>query len=198
MTTLTDLCSDVYTITNRPDLINETKLAVKAATLKMHQSDYYYRDLLEQGITFDTLDYTQQFDIYSVFPNYRALKYIRRYDNSSTGAAKEFFEILTPTNILDAYGNDRTGVAYVAGTVVNIKSFYQFQYALIGIYINPDITDDNYSSWIADTSKYAIVFEAARVVFKQIGFDEQSTTFQALVAEQVAMLKVTNINPVGY
>ena len=56
MTTLTDLCADVYTITNRPDLINETKLAVKAATLKMHQSDYYYRDLLEQGITFDTSD----------------------------------------------------------------------------------------------------------------------------------------------
>jgi len=198
MTTLTDLCADVYTITNRPDLVNETKLAVKAATLKMHQSDYYYRDLLEQGIAFDTSDYTQQFDIYSVFPNYRALKYIRRYDNSSTGAAKEFFEILTPTAILDAYGNDRTGVAYVAGTVVNIKSFYQFQYALIGIYTNPDITDDGYSSWIADTSKYAIVFEAARVVFKQIGFDEQSTTFQALVAEQVAMLKVTNINSVGY
>ena len=41
-----------HTITNRPDLINETKLAVKAATLKIHQSDYYYRDLIEQGIAF--------------------------------------------------------------------------------------------------------------------------------------------------
>ena len=61
MTTLTDLCAYVYTITNRPDLFTETKLAVKAATLKMHQSDYYYRDLLEQGIAFDTSDYTQQF-----------------------------------------------------------------------------------------------------------------------------------------
>ena len=87
MSIFTDLCDDVYTITNRPDLINETKLAVKAATLKIHQSDYYYRDLIEQGIAFLTSDYIQQFDIYSLFPNYRALKYIRRYDNSGTGAA---------------------------------------------------------------------------------------------------------------
>ena len=35
MATFSDLTSDVMTITNRPDLIAETKLAVKAATLKI-------------------------------------------------------------------------------------------------------------------------------------------------------------------
>ena len=198
MSIFTDLCDDVYTITNRPDLINETKLAVKAATLKIHQSDYYYRDLIEQGIAFLTSDYIQQFDIYSLFPNYRALKYIRRYDNSGTGAAKEFFEILSPTHLLDAYGNDRTGVAYVAGTVVNIKSFYQFQYAIIGLYNNPVVSEDAYNSWVAVSHRYAIIYEAARVVFKQIGFDEQSTQFQGLVTEQLAEVKASNIISVGY
>lgn len=198
MATFVELCEDVYTITNRPDLVNETKLAVKVATLKMHQSDYYYRDLVEQGISFLTSDYTQQFDLYSVFPNYRALKYIRRYDNSGSGEAKEFFEILTPTSILDAYGNDRTGVAYVAGTVINIKSFYQFQYAIMGVYNNPVVIEDAYNSWIANSHPYAIEFEAARVLFKQIGFDEQATQFQALVAEQLAEIKLSNVTSVGY
>jgi len=111
---------------------------------------------------------------------------------------QEFFEILNPTHLLDAYGNDRTGVAYVAGTVVNIKSFYQFQYAIIGLYNNPVVSEDAYNSWVAVSHRYAIIYEAARVVFKQIGFDEQSTQFQALVTEQLAEVKASNIISVGY
>ena len=67
MATFSDLTSDVMTITNRPDLIAETKLAVKAATLKIHQSDYYYKDLFETGLSWDTAAYTQEVDLSLLF-----------------------------------------------------------------------------------------------------------------------------------
>ena len=100
MASFNDLCNDVYTITNRADLVGETKLAVRAATLKLHQSDFYSRDLFETGIQFPTADYTQSFDPKTVVPLYRSLKYVRRYDNSGTGGAANFFDILTP-NFID-------------------------------------------------------------------------------------------------
>jgi hypothetical protein len=57
--TLAELQADVITITNRPDLVAETLLAVKKATLKMHQLDFFYKDLVESGLVFDPVDYTQ-------------------------------------------------------------------------------------------------------------------------------------------
>jgi hypothetical protein len=198
MTALADLINDVYTITKRPNLVAETKLAVKAATLKAHQTDYYYKDISETGVAFPTLDYVQQFDLKDVLPRFRTLKYFRRYDSSGTGAAKEFFEVLTPAQTVNSYGNDKTNIVYVAGTTLNVKSYTQLQYALLGVYEYPDITDTGYSSWIADEFPYLIAYDAARVLFKSIGFDEQYVAFEKLVAEQVGLLRLTNVEPVGY
>ena len=198
MANFNDLCNDVYAITNRPDLVSETKLAVRAATLKLHQSDFYAKDLFESGIQFPTADYLQSFVPTSVFPLYRALKYIRRYDNSGTGGAAEFFDILGPTEILDSYGIERTGIAYLAGSALNLKSKYQFQFALFGMYLNPDASEATYNSWIANDHPFAIVFEAARLVLKQIGHDEAAAAFEKLAGEQLALLKMSNVQTVGY
>ena len=54
MTVFSDLLSDVYAVTNRPDLVADTKLAVRTATLKAHRSDFYPKDLFETGLTFST------------------------------------------------------------------------------------------------------------------------------------------------
>lgn len=198
MATFNDLCNDVYTITNRADLVGETKLAVRAATLKLHQSDFYSRDLFETGIQFPTSGYLQSFDPKLVIPLFRSLKYIRRYDNTGTGGAAEFYTVLTPTDILDSYGIEKVNIAYMAGSQLNIKSTLQIQYALFGCYLNPDITESNFTSWVAVDHPFAIVFEAARLLFKQIGFDEQSASFEKLAAEQLAELKMINIQTVGY
>ena len=198
MATFTELCADVYTITNRPDLVGETAVAVKAATLKAHQSDFFFKDIFESGVQFDTSDYNQQLDISTVVPRYRALKYFRRYDNSSTGAAMEFFTICTPLETVDSYGIDRTNIVYGAGGIINIKSKVPFQYALLGVYVNPSIVQTSFNSWIANDHPYVIVFEAARLLFKQIGFDEQSAVFEKLAAELFAELKLSYVLSVGY
>ena len=198
MATLTELCSDVYTITNRPDLVAETQLAVRAATLKLHQSDFYFRDIFETGIKFDDPDYIQQFNVKSVVPLFRSLKYIRRYDTSGSGAPAEYYSILGPTELLDSYNRDKVNVAYCAGDTVNIKSKVPVQNALLGVYVNPNITVSGFSSWIAVDHPFAIVFEACRILFKQIGYDEMAQSSERLAGEQLMLLKEINIQSVGY
>ena len=196
MATFAELQADVVTITNRPDLVSETKLAVKAATLKMHRADFFYKDVYETGISFSSENYSQQLEYRTLLPRFRSLKYLRKSD--VTGIAGGFFQILTPAEVLDTYGIEKQNICYAAGELIQIKSSTNFQYALLGCYLNPDLADATYSSWIALDHPYAIVYEAAITVFKAIGYDEQSATFSKMAAEQLAMIRTSNIQVEGY
>lgn len=196
MATFTELCDDVYTLTNRPDLIAETKLAVKAATLKLHQSDFYFKDIYETGISFPTADYNQQIEYRTLIARYRGLKYIRKTDVSATPG--DFLSIITPAQVLDQYGIANEDICYVAGEVIQIKSSTELQYAIFGCYLNPNLVEASYNSWVALDHPYAIVYEAATTVFKAIGYDEQATVFSRLAAEQLQLVRVSNIQAEGF
>jgi len=193
----TEILAEVYTITNRSDLEAETKAAVKAATLKAHMSDFYSKDIYEVRITTDTSDYIQGIDYISIISNFRSLKYLRKYDltNAAVGA---FLEVIEPEEVLDSYGIDRTDVCYIAGRVIEIKSSTKIDNLILGCYVLPIVTESGYASWVADLYPWVIVFEAARVVFKAIGYDEQSATFERLVGEQFSLLKMSALSDVGY
>jgi len=193
--TLTSLVNDVYTLTNRPDLVGETVLAVRNATLKAHNTDYYYKDLFETGIQFDFAQAQQTFEYKDLIPRWRALKYLRKYFNDSPA---DFLTIITPDQILDSYSVNRENVCYVAGTELQIRSNCDIQYLLLGCYIYPDVTVDNYDSWIADEQPAAIIYDAAATVFKTIGYDEQNAVYTNLVQAEYAQLRITNIQAVGY
>lgn len=196
MATFAELLADVITLTNRTDLVAETKLAVKAATLKVHQSDFFYKDLFETGISFVESSYAQQLDYRALLPRYRALKYIRKSDLA--GIPGTFLEVLTPSEVLDTYGIAKENICYVAGEIIQIKSSTSLQYALFGCYINPDITELGFSSWVALDHPYAIVYEAAVTVFKTIGYDEQASLYSKMAAEQLQLVRVSNILAEGY
>lgn len=191
---LAGLVADVYTLTNRPDLVGETVLAVKNATLKAHKQDYFYKDIAETGIKFDYSQAQQTLDYKSLIPRWRSLKYLRKYNNNIPGA---FLELLTPDSLLDSYSQHRENVCYVAGIEIKIRCTEQQQYFLLGCYVFPDITTENFNSWIADESPSTIVYEAAAVVFKTIGYDEQASQYRELVKEEYALLKQSNIEANG-
>ena len=196
--TFAELLIEVYNITDRPDLIDLTKSAVKAATLKAHQTDFYSKDIFEQSYIFAAPDYTQSLDIITEIPNYRALKYLRLVDESTDEAAK-LITVLTPDEILDEWGRERTNVAYVAGRIIQIKASVEFTKILLGAYVSPVVTPEaSYSSWVADLYPYAIVHEAARVIFASIAMDAEKNSQKELVAEQYAELKINAITDIGY
>ena len=194
---LTELLAEVTAITKRPDLEAQTLSAIKSATLKAHQSDFYSKDIFETGIEFDTSEYRQSLDYISIVANFRAFKYLRRvtdeFDETGT-----FFEIILPEEVLDSYGTNRTDVAYVAGRVLEIRSKVSFSRALLGCYVRPDISTGSYQSWVADQYPYAIVYEAARVVFTQVSDMEQANSHARLVAEEYQVLRNSALADVGY
>lgn len=195
--TFDELLEEVYLITARRDLVAETKSAIKAATLKAHKSDFYSKDIHETGIEFDTADFRQSLDYISLISNFRALKYLRRVEdeNDDTGT---FFDIITPEELLDSYGIGRTDIAYVAGRVLEIRSSVEFSKALLGAYVLPVIREGAYTSWVAEQFPFVIIYESARVLFKAIGYDEQSATFTQLVAEEFNLLKLSALSDIGY
>ena len=195
--TLSDLMGEVYVITGRPDLTGETLSAVKASTLKAHQSDFYYKDIFETGVAFTTSEYLQQLDYRTLIPTWRATKYLRKYDNVAQ-APGTFITLIPPELVMDRYEVEKTNIYYVAGTYINIKSDTQEQYYLYGCYVNPDITQSGYNSWVAKDHPYAIIMDAAATVFKMIGKDEEAAAYRGLVAEQISMLRGSNIVAQGY
>lgn len=189
MATLNELIADVYTVTNRPDLVADTLLAVKKATLKAHHSDFYPKDLFETGIQWATPDFLQSLDYRTLVPRWRHLKFLRKYDDTGS-TPRDFFTILTPDQTLDSYNVSRENVCYLAGEFIEIRSDTEDAYMLLGCFLHPDITEATFSSWIALDHPYAIIYEAAATIFKTIGFDEQATAMRAEVGEQYMALRM--------
>ena len=194
---LAELCAEVYTITGRPDRVAETLSAVKSATLKAHQSDYYYKDLFETGLDFGFAAFVQSFAYRDILPFWRALKYLRKYD-SVTNTPGKLITLLPPENVLDDYATQKSDICYVAGSYIQINCSVEQQYFLLGCYQNPNITEAGYNSWVALDHPYCIVFDAAATVFKAIGKDEEAAAYRTLVAEQLAMLRTSNIIANGF
>ena len=186
MASFSSLLTDVYTITNRPDLVAETKLAVRQATLKMHHSDHYPKDIFETGISWNPVAFTQSLQYKNLVPRWRGFKYLRKYSDGVPGA---FFELLTPEASLDRYAINKDNICYLAGDMLEIRSSTEDTYMLLGCYLHPDVTETGYTSWIADEHPFAIVSDAAASIFKMIGFDEQAAYMKQTVTEQVALLR---------
>lgn len=192
-----ELVAEVYLVTNRPDRASETASAVKSATLKLHNTDFYSKDIYETGVQFATSDFRQSLDYVSLIPNYRALKYFRIVTGATDDAGR-FIDIITPTEVLDSYGRTRNDIGYVAGRVLNINSATTFQYALIGAYVNPIVRAEAYSSWIAEQFPYAIIHEAARLVYMATGQLEEAQGQNRLMLEQLKLLTQSALSDVGY
>lgn len=211
-----DLCAEVYKLTNRPDLVNETQLAVKSATLRAHRLDFFPKDLYENSYQFETCCYEQQLPT-ALIPNYRAIKYLRKYypctsiqnplggvittggrDNGIYNSGYNlpdgnFFDVVDAKNVLDGYARNKVDVAYLAGNQFQLRSGDGFQFLLVGAYVNPDITETGWNSWVGNEYPYAIVFDATSIVFKTIGFDEQNAAYDALKKLEWTELQNANI-----
>jgi len=194
--TYEELLQAVYTLTTRPDLEEQTVAAIHAATLKMHMTDFYSKDLYETVVPFNEPSYIISFDYASFIKNFRAVRYIRKLNADNTPG--DFITIVQPEELFDGYNRAKSDIAYMAGRHIEIKSSTALSKFIFGCYVLPVASRDNYSSWIAELYPFAIVYEAARVIFKTTGYDEQSAQYNNFVAEQVQLLKISNVPETGF
>lgn len=183
-----DLVADVITLTNRPDLQSKIEYFTKQATLKAHKSDFYPKDLKESGITWQTPSFTQSLEYATVFPQWRAFSYLRKYD-ATGGVAGDFFTHLLPEEVLDGYGVTKTDVCYTAGNQLEIHSSTEDEKMIIGYYANPVVTNNGYDSWIARDYRHLIVAEAARSIFSITGYETQAKLILPEIQDQYTLLR---------
>lgn len=195
--TFAEMLAEVYILTNRPDLVEESKLAIRSATLRAHGCDFFPKDLYETGISWSTPAYLQSLEYRTLIPRWRAFKYLRKYDATSE-KPMGFFEYIVPELVLDDYAIQREDVCYLAGESLEIRSSTQDEHMLVGCYLHPVIVEASYSSWIALDNPYAIVYQAAAKVLNAIGFDEQAQRFEGETLKQYEILRLTNITGAGY
>ena len=109
----------------------------------------------------------------------------------------QFFDVVQPGHVTDDYAQNRTNICYVAGAVVQIRSNTPIQYALLGCYLNPDITLAGFSSWVALDHPFAIIYQAAAQIFKSTGKDTEWQAWTMQSQEQLAEVRISNIEARG-
>ena len=192
-----ELLNEVYTLTNRPDLEAKTTLAIRKATLLLHNTDFYPKDIREQGVQFASSLYQQALEYRVLFPRWRALKYFRKTDSQGSGDG-QFFDLIVPEQVLDEYSLNRDNVCYLAGSVYQLRSSTQFQYIIVGCYQYPDVNVATFDSWIALDHPYAIIQRAAASIFKAVGDTDEFAAADQDANEELAALKISAIQAQGY
>lgn len=195
--TFDEMVAEVIAITKRPDLIDRIQSNVRAATLKAHTSDFYYKDLFEVPVQFTDLFHLQSFIPTEVAPLFRKVKYIRLWVGDVYGDVGKFLTPIQIENSIDGYGYIKTDVFYMAGQMLQIRGTQALDKVLFGCYQYPILSPSTaFQSWIANEMPYAIVYEAARVTFKSFSFSEQANEYSALVNEQYAELRLSYVDDV--
>lgn len=169
MTTLNELCQDVYTLTGRPDLVADTQLALRAAARKFHLIDFWFRDHQEKALDLGTPNQNFSFDIPSNFTNWRKFSYIRPVDPIQGMPKDKYIKFQDPTAIFDEFGRSKTDVFYTAGTRINMKTLDSESAFLFGWYSFPNLGPSNFASWIADMYPELLVYAATGEILNVIG-----------------------------
>src|SRR4051812_5601790 len=114
MSQFSNIVADVYTLTARPDLVAETSLAVRNATLKAHRLEKWKRDIQELSVLIPTnTQAVVQLDIPTYFARWRQFKYIRPVDALTLSPFSKFLTVLEPDGIFDEYLAEKTDVYYI-------------------------------------------------------------------------------------
>jgi hypothetical protein len=183
-----DILADVYTLTNRPDLVAESKLGIRAATLKLHGLEFWREDRVEDVLSVSVADNT------FVIAKGALIYPLRHVDYIKKGASDVYFDEVAPKNILDGYGYRRTNIYYRAGDNFNFLCDTGETYIIFSYYKQPVATETGYDSWIASLYPLTVAVEAAIFVFSAIGDKEQEARMENMAQTNLAILQINHLD----
>lgn len=197
MTTFAELQDSVITITKRPDLVNETILALKRAIIKEHSAMDYPRDLARLSSALvqpspNNYRYDVSLTSLGLYPQARKIQEVREivspqgisYNTFEGVQGQLVFTERAPDNIFDAYGVERQSYWYRLGGNLIIVAPRQVDNVLITYYAVPSTAVlANYSDWMADMYDYVLYTHAAAEIFRIIGKSEEYKMQLAMTQE---------------
>jgi hypothetical protein len=198
MATFIQVRDQVIALTKRPELVGLTELAVKQATVRAHQVDFFNRDQAWWDFTYTPLVGNELFvtipNIYGDVPQLRTPDFAQSWDVSSARPTENFEHVLEYKNLWDenneVYNHHFTlfGESIIARVLSQTGTFRLFYYK------NPIVTTGGYASWIADMYIEEIAQWAAAIVWNRSGFQEiAATTMRDIVVPFKEMLVTSHL-----
>jgi hypothetical protein len=192
MTTFADILTDVYTLTDRQHLTNESKLGIRAATIKLHGMEFWREDRVEEEVAVTVSENQFNLNISTALANpCRKINAIKKMDSDV------YFEEIDPTQLLDGFGHRRYNTYYRVGNVLNFLTDTGDTSVYFIYYKQPVAVETGYSSWIADTYPILVAMEAASFVLSTIGDKEAAAKIDAMKMEQLNVLLINHLDPVS-
>lgn len=187
---------DVITLTNRPDLSDETAVAIRSATLSMHSRAAWPRDLQTAFVELPNgASNLTALDIQVLFPRFKGVSSIRITDvnKAPINGPDALIECVELDDIYDpVYLQLRNNIAYVGGTTLNIRNYIAAYGYLISYFAAPRVKRDEYSSWIAQLQPDSIIYQAAAIVLTTNGNEEKARSYGGMVDKQLFPELVSN------
>jgi len=171
---------DVVTLTNRPDLAGETAVAVRTATISVHNSAAYPRDVETVPIKLPNPAYIVGIDAQVSLPRLRGISQIVGLDVDYNVIESLAIDVVELGDTKDPeYGTWKNNIAYLAGTAVNIRCSMPVYGFVIDYFMTPQVRPELYSSWIAMLMPDPIVYMAASIVLSTNGNEDKAKSYMA-------------------
>lgn len=175
MATFAEIQALVEAQTRRPEIPDITKAAIRTAVLRAHHTDFFPRDLVE-----GPLSYVASSQTFVDFPSVsasllrlREIKFVQMLD-AITSVPVEQLEYRQNDDLYDSDGNRRPHVYTLVGDTLRIYPSRNTGNVSVFYFQNPDVSEAQFSSWIADLYPDDIAYWAAAIVFARSGFAEQA------------------------
>jgi hypothetical protein len=193
------ISAGVYDITKRPDLIQETILAIRKAIMKFHMAELWKNDIVQVyplvtvGVG-DTYSYRYSLTLSDavVFPLFRRVAFIKEYNATPLGYELDFKE-LDMASLLDDYQLEKVDYWTQAGMGATIRSSKALTQLRVGYYKYPNVIPTTFESWIASQFPDAIIEEAIGSIFSSIGKMDEARDYKSRFLENLHMLQITQI-----
>lgn len=188
-----DILTDVYVLTNRPDLVSESKLGIRVATIKLHNLEFWREDRVEEEIAVVTAD--SEFTISSAVA-VGGFSYVPRPNNLvfKKATSDVTFEEINPKQLLDGYGFKKFNVYYRAGASYKFLTEDADTSVYCSYYRQPVATETGYDSWIATMYQHYVAVEAALFVANSAGDKELEARLQNMAAMNLAQLTINHLD----
>lgn len=196
MTTFADMQTQVIANTKRPELVTLTDSAIRMATLRAHQVDFFSRDQGNSQLTYTVPSSGQPYvdipNIYTTVPQLRTPDFLQSLDTTTLYPSENLEYVVDFKNFWDEYNVLRQSVFTLLGSTLRVNSAANTGKFQFYFYNNPVVTDAGYSSWIADLYKEELAMWAAAIIWMRSGFQEIAASTQRDVILPFKELLVTS------
>jgi hypothetical protein len=180
MTTFRQLVTDVIKVTNRPDLLAETELAIKGALLAYHHLDFFWRDRAQVILNVTSSNKTRIEIPLERCTDMRSPQEVAPYyaDSECCG---------TPLARLHRIGEHQCNYWMLTPSSLIINSAtptHQFRFSY---WRNPDLQEATFNSWVADIYPDAVIDAACAKLFEMVRDNTTADRYRARVGNTGAI-----------